>query len=92
MREGVLDEPRHFPPWRFERGMGERGLFTSLGPGRGRSLEHATEQAFQRPLAQQYGAVIAQRHEGDPAPRWAMSLLLAIGQNLGETFCVTRAA
>ena len=47
---------------------------SALGPGRGRRLQHAAEQALQRPLPQQHRAVVAQRHEGVPAPRRPLRL------------------
>ena len=94
MREVCSTSPSHLTPWRHERRMTERrrGLFASVGPRRGRRLQHAAEQAFQRPLAQQHRIVIAQRHKGDPPPCRTLGLCVAIGQNPRQASRMTLAA
>ena len=86
MGEGVLDEARHFAPSCFDRRMieGRLGVLLALGPMRGWSFKHTAEQAFQRPLAQENGTVLAPDDEGSPTPGRPYWLGLTVGQNSGK--------
>ena len=93
MGEGVLDEARHLAPFGSERRMIALKLLpSSLGPGRGRRLQHAAQQALQRPFAQQHSTVFAQRHEGVTATGRPPRLLLAIRQHLSQALGMGLAA
>src|SRR5262249_29389570 len=82
----MLDAAGHFAPLRFDRRMIEGGLgvLFSLGPRRGWSFKHTAEQAFQRPLAQENGTVLAQGDEGSPTPGRPFWLGLTVGQDFGN--------
>ena len=93
MGEAVLHQSRQLAPIGLERRVLTRqfSVRPRLFPGRGRRLEHAAEQAFKWPLAEQDGAIRSERNEGRGPARGTFALLLAVGQRFRHAIGKTAA-